>query len=85
MAEFASLALAIISLRKERAWSNFDDYSAKILFQGTSIYSWIGTLHPKGVEKSGIPESYVIISMFPIQPLSQVLSALQVSGGNAPG
>jgi len=27
--------------------------------KGTSIYSWIGTLHPKGIEKSRISNSCV--------------------------
>jgi len=65
------------------------------ILEGASIYSWIGILHPKGIEKSRISNSGVtkrsnrttIISalLASTYALVQTLSALRVTEGNALG
>jgi len=61
-----------------------------VLLEGTSIYSWIGTLHPKGIKKPRIPNSCVaykevgegreqerkLYYVLVIEPLLQALSVL---------
>jgi len=41
---------------------------------GTSIYSWIGILHPKGIKSPDFPIAVLLSDA--IEPLLQALSAL---------